>query len=193
MSLFVVLEGIDGTGKTTLCRAVADGLIRDGRSVVTTAEPTDGPIGELIRRRGFDTRTEALLFAADRSCHTAEIEGWLSEGRTVISDRYYLSSLAYQSAALEGLEGWISAINAPVVREPDLTIVLDIDPGAGLDRVDGRGEKSRFETIGYLTKVRENYLRMARERGYRIMDASRDRREMAEEVLEAIGTGSEEK
>jgi len=184
--MFVVIEGIDGTGKTTLCRFLAEKLIQEGREVVTTAEPTDGPIGELIRRRGFDPKAEALLFAADRSCHTADIEKWLSQGKVVISDRYYVSSLAYQSASSEDLAEWVAAINEPVIREPDITVVLDIDPAEGLGRISSRGENSRFEAVGYLTRVRENYLRIAGEKGYPVMDASRDRKETLAEIMKMI-------
>jgi dTMP kinase len=184
--LFIVIEGIDGTGKTTLCRFLEERLVREGYDVVITAEPTGGPIGELIRRKGFDPRAEALLFAADRSCHTADINEWLSRGKVVISDRYYVSSLAYQGASHEGMTDWIAMINEPVIREPDVTVVLDIDPEEGLGRISSRGENSRFETVGYLARVRENYLRIARERGYRVMDASRDRNETLDEIMKMI-------
>src|ERR1700690_4047560 len=108
---FVVLEGIDGAGTTTHVGRLADRLRREKRKVRTTREPSDGPIGTLVRQvlsgrvivpggRAPNWATMALLFAADRMDHVeAEIEPWISEGGIMISDRYDASSLAYQSVS----------------------------------------------------------------------------------------------
>ena len=184
--VFVVLEGIDGTGKTTAATAICNHLRSKGGDVIITAEPTKGVIGKLVAETdGLSPETEALLFTADRACHTEEIEGHLSEGRSVISDRYYVSTLAYQSAA--GMdEGWLRELNSKVIREPDVTIVLDMDPELSLRRVDERGEKSRFEKLDYQRKVRAAYLRIAEEKGYPVIDASASREDVAKAIIAKI-------
>ena len=142
---FVVLEGVDGAGTTTHTKILADALRAQGLPVRTTREPSDGPVGALIRQvltgrvvvpglRGVSapsTHTMALLFAADRLDHVdAEILPNLMEGVTVISDRYEHSSVAYQSVAASrdpGAITWIRELNRHA-RRPDLTVVLDVRP-----------------------------------------------------------------
>jgi dTMP kinase len=138
---FVVLEGIDGSGTTTQVARLADRL-RVGRVPVrATREPSDGPVGTLVRQvltgrvivpggRAPGWATMALLFAADRMDHVeSEIEPFLASGGVVLSDRYDASSLAYQSVS-SGAEArdaveWIRSLNR-YVRRPDLTLVLDL-------------------------------------------------------------------
>src|SRR5690606_1380005 len=140
----IVLEGIDGAGTTTQAERLAELLRGWGKSVVLTREPTSGPIGRLLRttlgggltdaegeRVDLDWAAMALLFAADRLDHVRrEIEPALLRGEVVISDRYDLSSLVYQSATCpEGASAtpWLTQLNARA-RRPDLTLVLDIPP-----------------------------------------------------------------
>ena len=184
--VFIVLEGIDGTGKTTAAAAVKGYLESKGHKVTVTAEPTHGAIGELVANTDdLSPETEALLFTADRACHTDEIRELMSEGVSVISDRYYVSTLAYQSAA--GMdEGWLRALNSKIIMEPDLTVVLDMDPELSLRRVDSRGEKSRFEKLDYQKKVRAAYLRIADEKGYPVIDASGSREEVAGMIVKEM-------
>ncbi len=140
---FVVLEGLDGAGTTTQARLLGERLERAGRKAHVTAEPSGGPVGTMIRqvltRRisggpgGFDQRALALLFAADRLDHHAvEIAPKLEAGIDVVSDRFTLSSLAYQSAALGAMD-WVEAINreAPAA---DLVIFLRVRPEVALER-----------------------------------------------------------
>lgn len=141
---FIVIEGIDGAGTTTQVARLGAALERLGRRVVTTFEPTSGPVGRLLRDvlsrkvtvadaegvRGFSAATLSLLFAADRLDHLgALIEPALAEGKDVITDRYDLSSLAYQSATARGadLAPWIRELNRHA-RRPDLTVVLRVAP-----------------------------------------------------------------
>ena len=130
--VFIVLEGIDGSGKTTLARSLKDRLEAKGFRTQLTAEPTSGTIGSLLRSEKVDDpKAETLLFIADRSCHTSEISKLLDDGISVISDRYYASTLAYQSAALEGPSfdyPLLEEMNRAVIRKPDITILLDLDP-----------------------------------------------------------------
>ena len=143
--LFVALEGIDGSGTTTQAQLLVDSLRGRGLPVRFTREPSDGPIGVLLRQiltgrvvvpglhgpRAPDWATMALLFAADRLDHVeAEIVPNLMDGVTVISDRYDYSSVAYQSVTAGGGDdavGWVKDINRHA-RRPDLTIVLDVAP-----------------------------------------------------------------
>jgi dTMP kinase len=156
---FVVLEGIDGSGTTTQVARFADRLRALRVPVRATHEPSDGPIGTLVRQvltgrvvvpggRAPGWATMALLFAADRMDHVeAEIEPFLAEGGVVVSDRYDASSLAYQSVssgaeAREAVE-WIRLMNR-YVRRPDLTLVLDLPADVAAERRLRRGEAAQL-------------------------------------------------
>ncbi len=166
---FVVIEGLDGAGTTTQCAAIAKDLRAHGREVLTTREPSDGPIGKLIRQAltrqlGLSTKkqpltptTLALLFAADRVDHVArEIEPALARGATVLSDRYLLSSLAYQGSQLP--IGWVAKINQGALV-PDLTLFLQIDPALGAKRRAARGGKRElYETQAIQRRTARQYL-----------------------------------
>ncbi len=185
--LFVVLEGIDGSGKTSAISKVREHLESLGHKVMITMEPTKGAIGNLVAETDDLTpESEALLFTADRACHTKEISGWLEEGYDVICDRYYASTLAYQSAS--GLDrDWLYSINSKVIMEPDVHILLDIDPEVSLTRVDKRGEKvSRFEKLDYLRKVRAAYLEIAESYELTVLDASRSKDDVLKDIIELI-------
>ncbi len=189
---FIVFEGIDGAGKTTLIGKLVEYMVSEGKKVKTTAEPTSEPIGALIRNgaAGMCQKAEALLFAADRACHTEQISDWMEEGYTVLCDRYYASSMAYQSAGLDGDAAdreWLAEINRPIIREPDMTVLLDIDLETSMRRVGERGEASRFEKTEFLRRVRAVYLELASEKGFRVVDASRPEENVFEEVLRIIG------
>ena len=156
---FVVLEGIDGAGTTTQTALLAARVRKAGRAVRSTREPSDGPVGSLIRQvlsgrvvtpggRAPGWATMALLFAADRIDHVeAEIDPFLGSGGDVISDRYDASSLAYQSvvsgrAATEAVD-WIRVLNKQALR-PDLTIVIDLPPDLAAVRRESRGEAAQL-------------------------------------------------
>jgi len=141
---FIVLEGVDGAGTTTHTRILQEALSKRGLPVRATREPSDGPVGVLIRQiltgrcvvpglhgsRPPSWTTMALLFAADRVDHIeAEIVPNMMDGVTIISDRYDYSSVAYQSISSgeDDVVQWVKALNAHA-RRPDLTIVLDIPP-----------------------------------------------------------------
>ena len=155
----VVLEGIDGAGTTTHVARLADRLRSLRVPVRATREPSDGPVGTLVRQvltgrmvgpggRAPGWVTMALLFAADRMDHVeSEIEPFLAEGGVVISDRYDASSLAYQSVssgshAKDAVE-WIKTLNR-YVRRPDLTIVLDVSPEMAAERRLFRAEAAQL-------------------------------------------------
>jgi dTMP kinase len=156
---FVVLEGIDGAGTTTHVGRLAERLRSMRVPVRATREPSDGPVGTLVRQvltgrmvvpggRAPGWATMALLFAADRMDHVeSEIDPFIAEGGVVLSDRYDASSLAYQSVssgavAKEAVE-WIRTLNR-YVRRPDLTIVLDLSPETASERRLRRGEPAQL-------------------------------------------------
>ena len=147
---FIVLEGVDGAGTTTLARALGERLRAERMPVHVSAQPSAGPIGSLIRQALAGRvvlnstswggppswSTMALLFAADRLDHLeSELLPNLREGISVICDRYYHSSVAYQSETGGGAEavGWLRTINRHA-RMPDLTLVLDVSPELAAQR-----------------------------------------------------------
>ena len=167
---FIVLEGIDGAGTSTHAKLLGEWLEKEGHSVVITEEPTAELIGTLIRDNLKTKKTspivDALLFAADRLDHWENlIKPSLATNKIVISDRFIESSLAYQTAT--GLEmAWVQEINK-FVEEPDLTIILDVDPEIGLSRKPKLGDK--FENAIFLGWVRDIYLKRATEKNYPIV------------------------
>ncbi|HEY4393009.1 MAG TPA: dTMP kinase [Polyangia bacterium] len=165
--LFIVLEGIDGSGTTTQLDRLARHLEARGRRVHPTREPSTGPVGRLLReillgghRRSdgvaVDGLAMALLFAADRRDHlTREIEPALAAGADVVSDRYLLSSLAYQ--AQEAERDWVASL-ARDLRVPDLTLLLDvpIPVAAARRRAAGRPDE-RYDADEVQTRVGARY------------------------------------
>jgi len=135
-------------------------------------------------------RTEALLFVADRNDHTEAIMKQVAEGKIVLSDRYFASTVAYQSAKLDGDASdrdWLIEINKDFISRPDLTILLDIDPKVGMGRVGTRGEEiSKFERLDFQDQVRSNYLWLAKEFGFKVVDASRTQEEVFEDVMRLL-------
>ena len=174
MGMFIVMEGIDGAGKSTQAKMLADWFKNRGYEVVLTKEPTDTAFGKLIRRlvltggkegiidgARISHEAEALLFAADRAEHVNKLIGpSLKSGKVVISDRYFYSSLAYQWARGLDLE-WLIDLNRFAIR-PDLVILLDLPVKESMKRINGRSIKSEFDKIAELQRnVRENYLKLA--------------------------------
>ncbi|MCL2607094.1 MAG: dTMP kinase [Methanomassiliicoccaceae archaeon] len=183
--VFIVFEGIDGSGKSSCMESVASAL--NNANVIKTAEPTDGEIGMLIRSvTNLTAEAEALLFVADRAQHTHRIKKWIADGNIVLCDRYYASTLAYQAASLDGNKvdtEWLRTLNDMVVTEPDITFLFDIDPEISIERVESRGSKSKFECLGYLKEVRGNYLRIAKERRFIVIDASKPKEKVFGDVI----------
>lgn len=162
---FIVIEGIDGSGTTLQTRAVADWLTARGHRVLETREPSTGAIGALARQRlrvDADAApvTLALLFAADRLDHiTREVEPALVAGTIVVSDRYLMSSLAYQ--ALDCELAWVRQINrhAP---QPDLTLVLDVPADVAFARAQrrtasGGSAPERFDALALQRRLEGHY------------------------------------
>ena len=181
---FIVIEGIDGTGKTTQLKLLKGWIEKNYcYSVHTTREPTDGPIGKLLKealkgRVKLDSICHALLFAADRIDHLdLVIESNLRRGILVLCDRYYLSSFAYQWRDMPDDLEWIESINM-WARHPDLTILIDVPPEVCMERINqSRGQTELFEDIETLRVVRDNYLKLVDRRQSResveIIDGNR--------------------
>jgi dTMP kinase len=197
---FIVLEGIDGSGTTTQAQLLGDALRSVGYRVLLTREPSDGPVGVLIRqmlRRRVTLPIQdsigdgvlALSFAADRLDHLgSEVLPAIDRGEVVICDRYLLSSLAYQGAVVP-IE-WVEKINVRAIH-PDLTLFIDVAPTtAALRRAQRGGAKELFETTARQRKVARLYLqaiagRQAEERIVRI-DGNRSLHEVADQVLDSV-------
>jgi dTMP kinase len=170
---FFAFEGGEGVGKTTQLRVLADELTGLGAEVVLTHEPGDTPVGRRLRELLLDpatsvtAQTEALLYAADRAEHVANvIQPALARGAIVITDRYVDSSIAYQGFGrgldvdvITGTSRWATG-----GLIPDLTLLLDLDPEVGLRRArgrSGRADRLEAEALDFHTRVREGFLALA--------------------------------
>ena len=164
--LFIVFEGIDGTGKSTQVRLLAEKLRQLGYAVVETREPTDGSYGQKIRELFTDrtsvSRDEELqLFIADREQHVREvIAPALTDGCIVVSDRYYLSTVAYQGA--NGMNPALILKKNAVFPVPDLAFILEIEPAQGIHRIQNQRNEhpNTFEEEANLLKVAEIFAAM---------------------------------
>jgi dTMP kinase len=199
--LFVVFEGGEGAGKSTQVAKLAKALRSRGREVVVTREPGATKVGAQIRQllldggsRDLTPRAEALLYAADRAHHVASVvRPALARGAIVVSDRYVDSSLAYQGAGRTlpvDEVSWLSAWATGGLK-PDLVVLLDIDPKAGLARVTGRGDgtdRLESESVDFHERVRYAFLDLAGAdpNRYLVLDASRPADELATEVLDRV-------
>jgi dTMP kinase len=165
--LFIALEGIDGSGKSTQISLLSDKLTSLNHKVHTTFEPTDSVIGKIIReifagKRQADQKVIAALFGADRLDHIlSEPDGLLGkrqQGYTLISDRYYLSSYAYHGAHVD--MDWVMDINtqAAMLLKPDLHVYIDISPEISMKRIQKNRESVEiYETLDNLKLVHEKY------------------------------------
>ncbi|MCA9269530.1 MAG: dTMP kinase, partial [Planctomycetales bacterium] len=162
--ILIAVEGIDGAGKTTLVRSLADALSQAGESIVVSKEPTDGPWGRKIRRSAAEGRMslpeELHAFVEDRKEHVAElIRPGLDAGKIVLLDRYFYSTIAYQGARGADVAQPTRDMLA-IAPQPDLVLLLDADPAEGLSRIStGRQETpNEFEKLDSLAAVRAIFL-----------------------------------
>jgi dTMP kinase len=200
--VFVVFEGGEGAGKSTQVDMLSSALRAAGYDVVVTREPGATEVGQRIRALLLDPglgsiavtpRAEALLYAADRAHHVASVvRPALATGRVVISDRYADSSLAYQGAGrtlpvddVAWLSSWATG-----GLQPDLVVLLDVDPATGLARVAGRGSADRLEAenLAFHDRVRRAFLDLAAKepKRYLVVDATEDVQAIATSVLERV-------
>jgi dTMP kinase len=194
--LFITFEGGDGSGKSTQLRRLIESLDAAGHVVVESREPGGTELGlelrELIlHRRGYMApRAEALLYAADRAHNIAtKVRPAIERGEIVVQDRYLDSSLAYQGAGrvLDVEEVRTLSLWATSGLLPDLTVLLDLDPVVGRQRVTaaaGRYDRLEEEQLEFHTRVRDAYLELAAAEPERflVLDASRGIEELAREI-----------
>ncbi len=165
------MEGIDGSGKTTVSRKLKSLLTEKGYKVFLTEEPTGSlkvdPV--LAEKRDAESAYKLLMsFTEDRIKHSRIIKEKLDAGEIVISDRYFLSSAAYQGVLLKDLYSsntellnFLLTLSSPIEAWPDIVILLDIDPDLSLERIKARSDISKFEDSRYLKKVRDFYLALS--------------------------------
>jgi len=199
VSAFITFEGIDGSGKSTQMRLLADELTRRGLRVVTTREPGGTPLGLKLRAALLDAKeqvdplAELLLFAADRAQHVRTlVRPALAAGRIVLSDRYSDSTVAYQGAGRnfppQLIEDVIEIATGGL--KPDLTFIFDLGVEESRRRMSRRpSDRLDAESSAFQTRVREAFKRIARAEPQRahLIDASRAIAETHEEVLRIVG------
>jgi dTMP kinase len=196
--LFVAFEGGDGAGKSTQARALADALRAAGHEVVLTREPGGTPAAEAIRHvvltpefAGLDDRAEALLYAASRAEHVARlVRPALERGAVVITDRYIDSSIAYQGVGRGLGPDVVGEINLWATRSllPDLTVLLDVDAGAGLARIGSEPDRLEAEPEEFHASVVAAFDALAAgdPDRYLVIPASRDVEVIAATVLARV-------
>jgi dTMP kinase len=192
--LLITIEGIDGTGKSTLIAALKEKLA--DLDPVFTREPGATWVGEAVRRaikEQTDPVTEATLFVADHAAHLATlVRPALAKGKLVISDRYTDSRYAYQSVTLDGIipnpVEWLQAMHNHWSIVPDKTFLLVLSVDAALSRLSEKNGREHFERREVLEKVQNNYLEFARNEPSRfvIVDAQKEKEEIATFVTNAI-------
>lgn len=187
---FIVLEGPDGSGTSTHTKRLAERLRNEGHDVVLTAEPTDGPIGRFIREQLAADSVPSpsalqLLFCADRALHIEEvIKPALEAGKTVISDRYVISTLVYGEAM--GLRpDWLLQVNTPFI-EPDKMILALPPLHVCLERIGMREKLDVFENAAFQKKIYDLYEAMSDDPQVQVVDTSGNIESAAERVYEAV-------
>ncbi len=187
--LFIVFEGIDGSGKDTHIKLLSEELRQQGHRVLETAEPSGNEVGALLRRyqrrsgKRLPAETEALLYTADRYEHVRNIvEPALKRGQIVLSNRYFYSTLAYQGAMGVDLD-WIREMNR-FAPKPDAAILLDILPEFSLRRLKRR--RTVFEQLENLRNVRDIYVRLVKGGELVRVDADRPKRLVQAELLALV-------
>jgi len=199
-NLFIAFEGIDGSGKSTQVNLLCKRLEEEGHRVYRTAEPTGSPIGTIIRnifthRMEADHRVIAGLFIADRLDHllnkTDGILKKLAEGYTVITDRYYFSSYAYQGTHMP--LDWVIEANSlsAELLKPDINIYIDITPELSISRLkNGRTSMELYETMSNLKDVRDKYKeafnKLKSKENIFITDGNRDAEAIASDIWNKI-------
>ncbi|MBK5272911.1 MAG: dTMP kinase [Bacteroidia bacterium] len=199
---FIAFEGIDGSGKSTQVKSLTEKLNQSGYKVYSTFEPTDSPIGSLIKKifKGqmeADHKTIAALFVADRLDHllnkTNGLLKKMEEGFTVISDRYYFSSYAYHGTHMP--MDWVIEANtlcADLLR-PDLTVFIDVPADVCMQRLStGRNMMELYESLDNLNKVREKYFesfdKLKHEENIFITDGNRSSDAIFNDIWNKIGS-----
>lgn len=188
----IVIEGADGSGTTTQSKRLAEEL--DAERTAEHGERREGEnligrkVEQMISEEGYSPEAIALGFAADRMVHLEEkLIPLLKEGKTVVCDRYYHSSLVYQPTLGAEFE-WVKEVNREAI-EPDVTVVLDVEAETGMERIDSRGSDDNiFEDLSFQQEVVERYRRLPKklDENVVLIDSSQSIEEVALEVDEAV-------
>ncbi|MEM0204152.1 MAG: dTMP kinase [Archaeoglobaceae archaeon] len=183
----IAIEGIDGSGKTTIAQHLCNFLSSLGYDCVVFKEPSDSVYGERIRssKQRLSAEEELQLFILDREIDVRErILPALQSGKIVIMDRYYYSNIAYQSC--RGIDAEkIREMNESFAPKPDLVILLDVSVDIALQRISGRKRLTVFEEKEYLEKVRKRFLEIADERT-KIVDAKNELEDVKRRVEKIV-------
>jgi len=187
--VFICVEGIDGSGKTTQAHILVEALKKEGFEAVYTTEPSNGVFGKMLRKhilegsRRVPVVVEAVLFAVDRFDHIeSEVKPLLRRGKIVVSDRYVYSSIAYQGA-LSLSKKWLKEINNRAIK-PDLSIFIDVPPEIVIGRINR--QKSVMETLQTQKRVREAYLKLVDEEDLLVVDGASSKKEVAERIQKVV-------
>ncbi|MBE6509467.1 MAG: dTMP kinase [Methanobrevibacter sp.] len=180
--MYIVFEGIDGSGKSTQIQLLKEWLEANGFEVETLVEPTDSEVGKLIRKmlQNPDAMEDdfqkvlALLFAADRMLIMDKLE---DDSKVFISDRSFISSLVYQNPT-----EWVEVLNR-YAKRPDLLILLDLDVEKSVARTSG---EDTFENVEFLTGVKDNYLKLAKNYPHAIIDANNGVNKVSSDIKKAV-------
>ena len=180
--MYIVFEGIDGAGKSTQINLLKDWLDQNGFDVETVVEPTDSEVGKLIRKilQRPDATTDriqktlGLLFAADRMLIMDKLN---DDSKVILSDRSFISSLAYQEPA-----DWIGVLNK-YAKKPDLLLLLDLDVKRSVSRTSG---EDTFENEEFLTGVKDNYLKLAENYTTEIINANNGVNKVSSDIKKAV-------
>jgi dTMP kinase len=190
--LFIVIEGIDGTGKSTQVKNLGAWFEKQGREVVLSREPTNGPWGRKLRESAaigrLSPEDELQYFLNDRRQHVEEtIRPALAAGKVVILDRYYFSTMAYQGA--RGFDpAEIRRMNEAFAPMPDLLLILDLDVDTAHQRIGHRGDSTNeFEKRESLEKCREIFLSLKGEPFVKVVDSSGSMDEVFKKLLAIVG------
>ena len=191
--ILVAIEGIDGSGKSTQVHLLAQAFERIDEPVIASKEPTDGPWGLQLRESAKTGRLslndETQLFIEDRKQHVQQlINPALADGKIVILDRYYFSTLAYQGARGAHVEDLMAAMR-PFAPVPDIVLMIDIDPVVGLQRItQSRGdEPNQFEKLDQLKAVRDIFTRLAKaDRSVHIVNGNQATQAIHSQILRIL-------
>jgi len=187
--VFICVEGIDGSGKTTQAHILVEALKKEGFEAVYTTEPSNGVFGKMLRKhilegnRRVPVVVEAVLFAVDRFDHIeSEVKPLLKRGKIVVSDRYVYSSIAYQGASSLSKK-WLKEINNRAIK-PDLSIFIDVPPEIVIGRFNR--QRSVMETLQTQKRVREAYLKLVEEEDLLVIDGASAKKEVAERIQKVV-------
>lgn len=201
---FIVIDGIDGTGKTTQLHILGEALRQAGHDFILTNEPTGTVVGQalrcLLKDKSSHPLTDALMFTADRHQHCMNIidPTLVLGGKFVLCDRYYESTIAYQTVQMEkwlnnrdDAPTWMARLrsifdmNTMWTTRPDLTLILDCTPAAAIARM-GNKDKEKFEAEDFLQRARKIFLMRAQTLGYTVINAASDKSTVASRIMDVV-------